>query len=322
MALFGFTRKQKEQETLEAGLEKTRTGLFDKLSRAVAGKDTVDDEVLDDLEEVLVTSDVGVNTTVEIIRRIEARVARDKYVSTKELQGLIRAEIADLLLTNAPERPADFDAPLPSTPHVVMVVGVNGVGKTTSIGKIAHHYKQAGKKVLLGAADTFRAAATEQLDLWAQRAGVGIIKQYQGADPAAVAFDTLAAAKSRGSDVVLIDTAGRLHNQVGLMDELAKVRRVMDRQVPGAPHEVLLVLDGSTGQNALRQAEAFTQSVDVTGLVLTKLDGTAKGGIVIGISNEFQIPVKYIGVGERIEDLQVFDRAAFVAALFGESSEA
>ncbi|PAP76575.1 signal recognition particle-docking protein FtsY [Rubrivirga marina] len=322
MALFGFGRSKEKQESLEAGLEKTRTGLFDKLSRAVAGKDTVDDEVLDDLEEVLVTSDVGVNTTVEIIRRIEARVAEDKYVSTKELQGLMRAEIAELLLSHAPERPADFDAPLPNQPHVVMVVGVNGVGKTTSIGKIAHHYKEAGKKVLLGAADTFRAAATEQLDVWAQRAGVEIIKQYQGADPAAVAFDTLAAAKSRGADVVLIDTAGRLHNQVGLMDELAKVRRVMDRQVPGAPHEVLLVLDASTGQNAMRQAEAFTQSVEVTGLVLTKLDGTAKGGIVIGISNEFQIPVKYIGVGEGIGDLQVFDRAAFVAALFGDAAAA
>ncbi len=322
MALFGFKRKEKEQAALEAGLDKTRTGLFDKISRAVAGKDTVDDEVLDDLEEILVTSDVGVKTTVEIIRRIEARVARDKYVSTKELQGLMRAEIADLLLSNAPGRPADFDAPLPSTPHVVMVVGVNGVGKTTSIGKIAHHYKEAGKKVLLGAADTFRAAATEQLDVWAQRAGVEIIKQYQGADPAAVAFDTLAAAKARSADVVLIDTAGRLHNQVGLMDELSKVRRVMDRQVPGAPHEVLLVLDASTGQNAMRQAEAFTAAVDVTGLVLTKLDGTAKGGIVIGISNEFQIPVKYIGVGERIEDLQVFDRAAFVAALFGDGAPA
>ncbi len=322
MALFGFKRKEKEQASLEAGLDKTRTGLFDKLSRAVAGKDTVDEEVLDDLEEVLVTSDVGVKTTVDIIGRIEARVARDKYVSTKELNTVMRDEIADLMLDNAPERPAAFDAPLPSTPHVVMVVGVNGVGKTTSIGKIAHRYKEAGKRVLLGAADTFRAAATEQLDVWATRAGVEIIKQYQGADPAAVAFDTLAAAKSRGADVVLIDTAGRLHNQVGLMDELSKVRRVMDRQVPGAPHEVLLVLDASTGQNALRQAQAFTEAVEVTGLVLTKLDGTAKGGIVIGISNEFQIPVKYIGVGEGIDDLQVFDRAAFVAALFGDRASA
>ena len=316
MALFGFGRKKEEQDTLEAGLEKTRTGLFDKLKTAVAGKDTVDDEVLDDLEEVLVTSDVGVATTLEVIKRIEARVARDKYVSTGDLTGLMRDEIASLLLESSPERPADFGAPLPTAPHVVMVVGVNGVGKTTSIGKMAHRYKTAGKGVLLGAADTFRAAATEQLEIWSRRAGVDIVKQYQGADPAAVAFDTLAAARARGSDVVLIDTAGRLHNQVGLMDELSKVRRVMDRQVPGAPHEVLLVLDASTGQNAMRQAEAFTAAVDVTGLVLTKLDGTAKGGIVIGISNELGVPVKYIGVGEGIDDLQVFDRAAFVAALF------
>ena len=323
MALFGFNRKKDdasstEQDRLEEGLEKTRTGLFGKIGRAVAGKDTVDDEVLDDLEEVLVTSDVGVKTTLDIIKRIEARVAADKYVSAKELQGMIRAEIADLMLSGDDARPVPFDAPFPSTPHVVMVVGVNGVGKTTSIGKMAYRYKEAGRKVLLGAADTFRAAATEQLDIWARRADVEIIKQYQGADPAAVAFDTLAAAKSRGADVVLIDTAGRLHNQVGLMDELAKVRRVMDRQVPGAPHEVLLVLDASTGQNAIRQAEAFTQAVDVTGLVLTKLDGTAKGGIVIGISNEFKIPVKYIGVGEGMHDLQVFDRAGFVRALFDE----
>ena len=316
MALFGFGRKNDEQQSLEDGLEKTRTGLFDKLKTAVAGKDTVDDEVLDDLEEVLVTSDVGVKTTLEVIKRIEARVARDKYVSTADLTGLMRDEIASLLLESSPERPAEFGAPFPSTPHVVMIVGVNGVGKTTSIGKMAHRYKQAGKRVLLGAADTFRAAATEQLEVWSQRAGVEIIKQYQGADPAAVAFDTLAAAKARGSDVVLIDTAGRLHNQVGLMDELAKVRRVMDRQVPGAPHEVLLVLDASTGQNALRQAQAFTAAVDVTGLVLTKLDGTAKGGIVIGISNELGVPVKYVGVGEGLGDLQVFDRSAFVAALF------
>ena len=317
MALFGFKRKQKEQEALDAGLEKTRSGFFEKISKAVAGKDTVDEEVLDDLEHVLVASDVGVKTTVDIIHRIEARVARDKYVSTADLNGLVRDEISDLLLTSDPGRPADFDAPLPSKPHVVMVVGVNGVGKTTSIGKMANAYKQAGKSVLLGAADTFRAAATEQLDIWATRAGVEIVKQYQGADPAAVAFDTLAAAKTRGSDVVLIDTAGRLHNQVGLMDELSKVRRVMDRQVPGAPHEVLLVLDASTGQNAIRQAEAFTAAVEVTGLILTKLDGTAKGGIAIGISNEFKIPVKYIGVGEGVADLQTFDRARFVDALFG-----
>lgn len=316
MALFGFGRKKEEQDTLEAGLEKTRVGLFDKLKTAVAGKDTVDEEVLDDLEEVLVTSDVGVQTTVDIIGRIEARVARDKYVSTGDLTALMRDEIAGLLLESSPERPADFAAPLPSTPHVVMVVGVNGVGKTTSIGKMAHRYKQAGKRVVLGAADTFRAAATEQLEVWAQRADVELVKQYQGADPAAVAFDTIASAKSRDADVVIIDTAGRLHNQIGLMNELAKVRRVMDRQVAGAPHEVLLVLDASTGQNAMRQAEAFTEAVDVTGLVLTKLDGTAKGGIVIGISNELGVPVKYIGVGEGLADLQVFDRAAFVAALF------
>jgi len=315
MALFGFGKKT-EQDRLEEGLEKTRSSFLGKLSRAVAGKDTVDEEVLDDLEEVLVTSDVGVKTTLEIIGRIEERVARDRYLSTSELQGIIRDEIADLLLAAEPERPADFDAPLPNRPHVIMVVGVNGVGKTTSIGKIAHRYKSAGKQVLLGAADTFRAAAIEQLDIWAQRAGVPIVKQHHGADPAAVAFDTLAAAKTRTADVVLIDTAGRLHTKGGLMDELAKVKRVMDRQVAGAPHEVLLVLDASTGQNAIRQAEEFTRSVEVTGLVLTKLDGTAKGGIAIGISHEFAIPVKYIGVGEGIEDLQVFDRQAFVSALF------
>ena len=305
-----------EQERLEAGLEKTRTSFFGKLDRLVRGKDTVDDETLDDLEEILVTSDVGVQTTVDLIRQVEARVARDKFVSTKELNQLIRDEIARLLLDHAPERPADFAAPLPHQPHVIMVVGVNGVGKTTTIGKMAHRYRQAGRSVLLGAADTFRAAAIEQLDIWAERAGVELIKQKHGADPAAVAFDTLAAAQSRAADVVLIDTAGRLHTKGGLMDELSKIKRVMDRQVAGAPHEVLLVLDASTGQNALRQAEEFTKSVDVTGLVLTKLDGTAKGGIVIGISNEFQIPVKYIGVGERLEDLQVFDRQRFVEALF------
>ncbi|MDX1439656.1 MAG: signal recognition particle-docking protein FtsY [Rubricoccaceae bacterium] len=316
MALFGLGGKQKEQDKLEAGLEKTRTSFFGKLSRAVVGKDEVDDEVLDNLEEVLVTSDVGVKTTVDIIRRIQARVQQDKYVSTGELNQIIRSEITDLLLATAPEHPADFDTVLPNKPHVIMVVGVNGVGKTTTIGKIARQYERAGKSVVLGAADTFRAAAIEQLEVWANRADADIIKQYHGADPAAVAFDTLSAAKSRNADVVIVDTAGRLHTQVGLMEELAKVKRVMDRQVDGAPHEVLLVLDASTGQNALRQAEAFTRHVAVTGLVLTKLDGTAKGGIVIGISNEFQIPVKYIGVGEGIDDLQIFDRAAFVQALF------
>lgn len=320
MALFGFSRNEKQPESarerLAAGLEKTRSSFFGKLGRAVVGKDEVDEEVLDNLEEVLITSDVGVKTTVDIIGRIERRVRREKYVSTSELNTIVHGEIAELLLSNSNERPADFAASLPNRPHVIMVVGVNGVGKTTSIGKIAYRYQAAGKKVVIGAADTFRAAAIEQLEIWAQRAGAEIIKQYHGADPAAVAFDTLAAAKARNADVVLVDTAGRLHTQVGLMEELAKVKRVMDRQVEGAPHEVLLVLDASTGQNALRQAEIFTQHVDVTGLVLTKLDGTAKGGIAIGISNEFRIPVKYIGVGEGIDDLQVFDRSAFVQALF------
>lgn len=307
----------KEQERLVEGLEKTRTSLFGKLNKLVRGKDTIDDEVLDELEEVLVTSDVGVKTTLDIIDRVQARVAKDKYVNARELQSMIRGEISSLMLDSVPDRPVAFDAPFPTKPHVVMVVGVNGVGKTTSIGKIAYRYRMAGRNVLLGAADTFRAAATEQLEIWAERAQVDVIKQGHGADPAAVAFDTIAAGKKRGSDVVLIDTAGRLHTKAGLMDELTKIKRVMDKQVDGAPHEVLLVLDGSTGQNAIRQAEVFTQSVDVTGLILTKLDGSAKGGIVIGISNEFQIPVKYIGVGEQIDDLQVFDRERFVNALFG-----
>lgn len=308
--------KANEQERLEEGLEKTRTSFLGKIGRAIRGKDTIDDEVLDNLEEALVTSDVGVNTTLEVIKRVEARVAKDKYVSSKELTGMIQTEIADLVIDQEAERPADFDAPLPNRPHVIMVVGVNGVGKTTTIGKMAHRYKVAGKDVVLGAADTFRAAATEQLEIWAERADVPIIKQGHGADPAAVAFDTIASAKGRNSEVVIIDTAGRLHTKGGLMDELSKIKRVMDRQVAGAPHEVLLVLDASTGQNAIRQAEEFTKSVDVTGLVLTKLDGTAKGGIVIAISHEFQIPVKYIGVGEGIEDLQIFDSQRFVGALF------
>jgi fused signal recognition particle receptor len=318
MALFNKTqRAEAEAEKLAEGLEKTRSSIFGKLNRIVRGKDAVDDSVLDDLEELLVTSDVGVKTTVDIVHRVEARVARDKFVSTKELQHLIRDEVAGLLLDSTAERPADFGAPLPNRPHVIMIVGVNGVGKTTSIGKIAHRYKQAGRKVVIGAADTFRAAAIEQLEVWAKRAEVDLIKQRHGSDPAAVAFDTLAAANNRNADVVIIDTAGRLHTKGGLMDELSKIKRVMDRQVDDAPHEVLLVLDASTGQNAIRQAEEFTRSVDVTGLVLTKLDGTAKGGIVIGISNEFGIPVKYIGVGETIDDLQVFDRRRFVDALFG-----
>lgn len=308
--------KKKDEAKLQEGLEKTRTSFLGKLDRLVRGRDTIDEEFLDELEAVLFSSDVGVKTTLDIIKRVEERAKRDLYVNTKELNALIRDEMGHLLLDNAPNRPADFDSPLPNKPHVIMVVGVNGVGKTTSIGKMAYRYKEAGHSVLLGAADTFRAAATEQLDIWAQRAGVPIIKQGHGADPAAVAFDTLASAKSRGTDVCIIDTAGRLHTKGGLMDELTKVRRIMDRQVPGAPHEVLLVLDASTGQNAIRQAEEFTKAVEVTGLVLTKLDGTAKGGVVIGISNEFKIPVKYVGVGEAIEDLQVFDRAQFVGALF------
>jgi fused signal recognition particle receptor len=311
-----FKAKEKEQERLEEGLEKTKSSFFDKLNRAVLGKDTIDEEVLDNLEEALVTSDVGVKTTLEIIKRLESRVAKDRYVSTSELNGIIREEIADLMLATTPDRPADFDAEFPNKPHVIMIVGVNGVGKTTSIGKLAYRFKEAGKGVVLGAADTFRAAAAEQLDIWAERAGVPIVRQDHGADPAAVAFDTIGNAKKRGADIAIIDTAGRLHTRGGLMDELSKIKRVMDRQVDGAPHEVLLVLDASTGQNAIRQAEEFTKSVDVTGLILTKLDGTAKGGIVIGISNEFKIPVKYIGVGEGIEDLQIFDRKSFVEALF------
>ena len=315
MGFFDRFKKQ-DQQKLEQGLEKTRASFLGKMDRMLRGRDTVDEAFLDDLEDVLVTSDVGVKTTLDIIKRVEGRVQQDRYVSTGELNALVRDEIAGLLLDHAPERPADFDAPLPNKPHVVMVVGVNGVGKTTTIGKLAYRYKEAGRSVVLGAADTFRAAATEQLEIWAERAGVPIIKQGHGADPAAVAFDTLASARSRGAEIVIIDTAGRLHTKGGLMDELSKVKRVMDRQVEGAPHEVLLVLDASTGQNAIRQAEEFTRSVDVTGLVLTKLDGTAKGGIVIGISNEFGIPVKYVGVGEGITDLQVFSRARFVDALF------
>ena len=305
-----------EQEKLEEGLDKTRSSFFGKLDRMVRGKDTVDTEVLDELEEVLITSDVGVDTTLDIIDHVEERVAVDQYVSAQELNGLIRDEIAKLMLEGSDERPADFAAPLPNQPHVIMVVGVNGVGKTTTIGKMAYEYRQAGKSVLMGAGDTFRAAAIEQLEIWADRASVPIIKQKHGADPAAVAYDTIEAAEARDADVAIIDTAGRLHTKGGLMDELAKMKRVMGRKIPSAPHEVLLVLDASTGQNALRQAEEFIDSVDVTGLVLTKLDGTAKGGVVIGVSHQFQVPVKYLGVGEEVEDLQVFDRKGFVEGLF------
>jgi fused signal recognition particle receptor len=306
-----------EQEKLDAATEKTRDSFFGKVGRMVRGKDTVDAEVLDRLEEVLVTSDVGVKTTLDVIDRVEARVERDQYVSASELERMIQEEIAGLMLEGEPERPARFDAELPEKPYVIMVVGVNGVGKTTTIGKLAHHYQQAGRSVLLGAADTYRAAAIDQLGVWAERTGTPLVKQKHGADPAAVAFDTVAAAENQGADVAIVDTAGRLHTRGGLMEELAKVKRVMGKQIEKAPHEVLLVLDASTGQNALRQAEEFTESVDVTGLALTKLDGTARGGIVIGVSNEFGVPVQYLGVGERVEDLQVFDRAAFVKALFG-----
>ena len=316
----GFLEKLgfKKKESLEAGLEKSREGIVSKLSRAIAGKDKVDDEVLDDLEEILIRSDVGVPTTLKIIKRVEERVARDKYLNSSELQRILREEIIALLKENTIDRPAEFDAELPNHPHVVLVVGVNGVGKTTTIGKLANLYKLAGKSVVLGAADTFRAAAVQQLTIWSQRAGVPIIQQGQGADPAAVAYDTVAAAKSRNADVVLIDTAGRLHNKTALMDELTKIKRVIGKIVVNSPHEVILVLDASTGQNAMLQAKAFTQAVDITGLALTKLDGTARGGIVIGISSELNVPVKYIGVGEKIEDLQVFDRNSFVEALFKE----
>jgi len=308
----------KKKEKLEKGLEKSRSGLLSKISKAVVGKDKVDDEVLDELEEILITSDVGVSTTLEIIHRIEDRVARDKYVSTSELQKILRDEIIALLKDNSPDKPAEFDASFPTKPHVILVVGVNGVGKTTTIGKLANLYKKAGKSVILGAADTFRAAAVSQLTIWSERADVPIIQQGQGADPAAVAYDTVAAAKARNADVVLVDTAGRLHNKSALMNELGKIKRVMGKVVDGAPHEVILILDASTGQNAMQQAKAFTSVVDITGLALTKLDGTAKGGIVIGVSSELNVPVKYIGVGEQIDDLQIFDRESFVNALFGE----
>ncbi|HCD51641.1 MAG TPA: signal recognition particle-docking protein FtsY [Balneolaceae bacterium] len=316
----GFLEKigLKKKETLDKGVEKSRSGLLNKLGKALAGKDQVDDETLDELEEILITSDVGVKTTIEIIKRIEKRVARDKFVTQSELQGLLRDEIVALLKDSSDDRPAAYDADFPEKPHIVLVVGVNGVGKTTTIGKLSYMYKAAGKNVLLGAADTFRAAAVDQLKIWSERAEVPIIEQGQNADPAAVAYDTAAAAKARGADIALIDTAGRLHNKKALMDELSKIKRVMSKVVDNAPHEVILVLDASTGQNAMQQAKAFTEAVDITGLALTKLDGTAKGGIVIGISHELNVPVKYIGLGEKIEDLQVFDKEAFVNALFGE----
>ena len=316
MALFGLFGKKKK-ETLDKGLEKTKTSWFDKLAKTVAGKSKVDDEVLDDLEEVLITSDVGVDTTLKIIERIEERVARDKYVSTKELNAILKEEIAALLEENNTGNNDDWDLPSSHKPYVILVVGVNGVGKTTTIGKLAYQFKNAGKKVYIGAADTFRAAAVEQLCIWGERVGVPVIKQKMGADPASVAFDTLSSAKANGADVVLIDTAGRLHNKVGLMNELKKIKDVMKKVLPEAPDEVLLVLDGSTGQNAFEQAKQFSSVTQITSLAVTKLDGTAKGGVVIGISDQLKVPVKYIGLGEGMEDLQLFNKYEFVDSLFG-----
>lgn len=316
MGLFDFFNKKEKKEVLDAGLEKTKRSVFEKLTHAIAGKSTVDDEVLDNLEEVLATSDVGVETTLEIIKRIEARVARDKYVSTKELHNLLKEEIAELLVKSGNEDGTTFDLPADRKPYVIMVVGVNGVGKTTTIGKLAYQFKQAGKKVYLGAADTFRAAAVEQLVIWGERVGVPVIKQQMGSDPASVAFDTIKSAVANDADVVIIDTAGRLHNKVGLMNELTKIKNVMKKVVDYAPDEVLLVLDGSTGQNAYEQAKQFTKATDITSLAITKLDGTAKGGVVIGISHQLNVPVKYIGLGEKMTDLQPFNRTEFVSSLF------
>ena len=317
MGIFSFFSKEKK-ETLDKGLSKTKENVFSKITRAIAGKSKVDDEVLDNLEEVLMTSDVGVDTTLKIISRIEDRVARDKYVTTSELTAILREEIASLLTENHTEDLESFTVPEDKKPYVIMVVGVNGVGKTTTIGKLAYQFKKAGKNVYLGAADTFRAAAVEQLVIWSERVGVPIVKQKMGSDPASVAFDTLSSAKANGADVVIIDTAGRLHNKINLMNELTKIKNVMKKVVPDAPHEVLLVLDGSTGQNAFEQAKQFTAATEVNALAVTKLDGTAKGGVVIGISDHFRIPVKYIGLGEGMEDLQVFNRKEFVNSLFGE----
>lgn len=315
MGLFGLFNKKKK-ETLDKGLEKTKQSVFSKLARAVAGKSKVDDEVLDDLEEVLITSDVGVDTTLKVIERIEERVARDKYVSTSELNGILRDEIAQLLTETGASDTDSWDLPTDHKPYVILVVGVNGVGKTTTIGKLAYQFKKAGKKVYLGAADTFRAAAVEQISIWGERVGVPVIKQQMGVDPASVAFDTLQSAKANGADVVLIDTAGRLHNKVGLMNELKKIKEVMKKVLPEAPDDVMLVLDGSTGQNAFEQAKQFAAVTQISSLAITKLDGTAKGGVVIGISDQLQVPVRYIGLGEGMEDLQLFNKREFVNSLF------
>ncbi len=317
MALFNIFSKRKK-ETLDKGLEKTKDNIFSKLTRAVAGKSQVDESVLDELEEVLISSDVGVETTIKIIERIEERVTRDKYLNTEELTSILREEIASLLTDNNTTDIDDFSIPEGHKPYVIMVVGVNGVGKTTTIGKLAHQFKQKGLSVYLGAADTFRAAAVEQIVIWGERVGVPVIRQKMGSDPASVAFDTISSAKANNADVVIIDTAGRLHNKVNLMNELTKIKNVMSKVVPNTPNEVLLVLDGSTGQNAFEQAKQFTAATEVSSLAITKLDGTAKGGVVIGISDQFKIPVKYIGLGEGIEDLQVFRREEFVDSLFGE----
>ena len=320
MGFFSFFSKEKK-ETLDKGLSKTKESVFSKIARAVAGKSKVDDEVLDNLEEVLITSDVGVETTLNIIKRIEERVARDKYVNTQELNRILREEIAALLTENNTMDSEEFSIPEGKKPYVIMVVGVNGVGKTTTIGKLAYQFKKKGLSVYLGAADTFRAAAVEQLDIWGERVGIPVIKQKMGSDPASVAYDTLSSAVANNADVVIIDTAGRLYNKIGLMNELTKIKNVMQKVVADAPHEVLLVLDGSTGQNAFEQAKQFTKATEVTAMAITKLDGTAKGGVVIGISDQFKIPVKYIGLGEGIEDLQAFRRKEFVDSLFGEGDK-
>lgn len=316
MGLFSIFSKKEKKETLDAGLEKTKASFFGKLTRAIAGKSKVDDEVLDRLEEILITSDVGADTTVDIIRRIEERVARDKYVSTSELHTLLKEEIAELLTKSGNDDVEGFDIPQNKKPYVIMVVGVNGVGKTTTIGKLAYQFKQAGLKVVLGAADTFRAAAVEQLVIWGERVGVPVVKQQMGSDPASVAYDTISSAKANDADVVIIDTAGRLHNKIGLMNELTKIKKVMQKVDATAPDEVLLVLDGSIGQNAYEQAKQFIKATEVTALAITKLDGTAKGGVVIGISHQLQVPVKYIGLGEKMTDLQPFNRREFVESLF------
>lgn len=316
MSFLGKLFGKKEKESLDQGLQKTKAGFFDKIAKAVAGKSTVDEEVLDNLEDALVSSDVGIDTTIEIIKKIEERVARDKYVGTSELNGILKEEIENILTDAGDDSYKNFNIPGGKKPYVILIVGVNGVGKTTTIGKLSHNYKKAGKNVILAAGDTFRAAAVDQLTIWSERVGVPIIKQPQGSDPAAVVFDAVQSAVARQSDVLIIDTAGRLHNKIHLMDELSKIKRVVQKVIPDAPHEVLLILDGSTGQNALEQAKQFTAATDVTAMVITKLDGTAKGGVVLAIANQFKIPVKYIGVGEKIDDLIIFDKHEFVDTLF------